>query len=55
MYPWLKFVEDGGLMTYTASRTDLIRGAAHCVDTVLKGAKAAACQASNQSLSSLLI
>jgi putative ABC transport system substrate-binding protein len=36
-----EYVEDGGLMTYSVSVTDLFRRAATYVDKVLKGAKPA--------------
>jgi putative ABC transport system substrate-binding protein len=41
MTPSLRWVEDGGLMSYQASRTDLARRAATYVDKILKGAKPA--------------
>ena len=40
-YSSAEFVEDGGLMTYSVSITDLFRRAATYVDKILKGAKPA--------------
>jgi putative ABC transport system substrate-binding protein len=41
VYPWREYVEDGGLMSYAASSSDLYRRAATYVDKILKGRTAA--------------
>ena len=41
IYPQSEYVEDGGLMVYGVSYTELSRRAATCVDKILKGAKPA--------------
>jgi len=41
IYPYIDYVEDGGLMTYGVSLSNLARRAATYVDKILKGAKPA--------------
>jgi putative tryptophan/tyrosine transport system substrate-binding protein len=41
IYPWREYVEDGGLMSYAPSLSDLYRRAAYYVDKILKGTKPA--------------
>ena len=41
IYPYPEYLEDGGLMTYSVSFTDLFRRATTYVDKILKGSKPA--------------
>src|SRR5262249_15331823 len=41
LYGWRDFVDEGGLMSYGPDIATLVRGAAHYVDRVLRGEKAA--------------
>ena len=41
MYPNTRYVEAGGLMTYTNDRSESFRRAAEIVDMILKGTKPA--------------
>ena len=41
IYPWRQYVEDGGLMTYSANLLEMHRSSARYVDKILKGAKPA--------------
>jgi putative ABC transport system substrate-binding protein len=41
IYPYPEYLEDGGLITYSVSFTDLFRRTATYVDKILKGAKPA--------------
>ncbi|MGH7887634.1 MAG: ABC transporter substrate binding protein [Candidatus Binatia bacterium] len=41
MYPAVRYVEVGGLMTYSEDRSERFRRAAEIVDKILKGAKPA--------------
>jgi putative tryptophan/tyrosine transport system substrate-binding protein len=41
IYPWRQYVEDGGLMTYSANLLEMHRSSARYVDKILKGAKTA--------------
>ncbi len=41
LYPNVRYVEAGGLMTYSEDRSEMLRRAAEIVDKILKGTKPA--------------